>query len=80
MVVGAGAIGIEIGQALNSLGVKTAIVEVLDRVLPGIERELSKVLTVVLREEGMKVYTKTRAVRVGKKGERKVVELATEKG
>ena len=80
MVVGAGAIGVEIGQAMNRLGVKTTMVEVLDRVLPGIEPELSKVLTDVLRKEGVKVYTKTRVVRVRKKGERKVVELATGEG
>ncbi len=80
MVVGAGAIGVEIGQAMNRLGVKTTIVEVLDRVLPGIEPELSKVLTDVLREEGIKIYTKTRVVRVRKKGERKAVELVTGEG
>ena len=80
MVVGAGAIGVEIGRAMNRLGVKTTMVEVLDRVLPGIEPELSKVLTDVLRKEGVKVYTKTRVVRVRKKGERKVIELATGEG
>ena len=80
MVVGAGAIGVEIGQAMNCLGVKTTIVKVLDRVLPGIESELSKVLTDVLREEGIKIYTKTRVVRVRKKGERKAVELVTDEG
>ncbi|MDJ0274389.1 MAG: mercury(II) reductase [Nitrososphaerota archaeon] len=80
MVIGAGAVGVEIGQAMNRLGVQVSMVEVLDRVLPGMEPEISRVITEVLGEEGIRVFTKTRVVRVTRKGERKVVELVTGEG
>lgn len=80
MVIGAGAVGVEIGQAMNRLGVQVSIVEVLDRVLPGMEPEISSIVTDVLRRESVGILTKTRVVSVRRRGERKIVELATGEG
>ena len=40
MVVGAGAIGLELGSVWRRLGAKVTVVEFLDRILPGMDREM----------------------------------------
>ncbi len=80
LVIGTGAVGVEIGQALNRLEVEVMMVEVLDRVLPGLDQEISSLIERVLREEGVKIYTKSRVARVvGDDGEKRV-EIITGEG
>jgi len=44
LLVGGGAVGLEMGQALQRLGSQITLVEVLDRVLHGMKPEISKML------------------------------------
>jgi dihydrolipoamide dehydrogenase len=49
LVIGSGAIGIEFASFYNTLGAKTTVVEVMDRILPVEDAEVSR-----LREEGVR--------------------------
>ena len=57
LVVGAGAIGIEIGTIYHRLGTDVTILEILPTVLPGCDREMGIRLEFVLKKQGLKVRT-----------------------
>jgi pyruvate/2-oxoglutarate dehydrogenase complex dihydrolipoamide dehydrogenase (E3) component len=76
VVLGGGAIGLELAQAFARFGVTVTIVEALDRLLPPEEPEASESVTAVLRAEGLAVHTGTAATAVRRDGDRVVVELA----
>jgi dihydrolipoamide dehydrogenase len=58
-VVGAGASGAEIASAYARLGSETHLFEVLDRVLPTEDEDISKVVGCGLGRQGVKVHTAT---------------------
>ncbi len=58
-VVGAGASGAEIASAYARLGSETLLFEVLDRVLPTEDEDISKVVARGLSRQGIKVHTGT---------------------
>ena len=80
LVIGGGAIGLELGQAFSRLGSKVTIVEALDRVLPVAEPEVSEILGDVLRKEGINILTKSRVSRLRRKGEAVEAEILSHKG
>jgi mercuric reductase len=57
IVVGAGAVGLEMAQLFARLGTRVTLVEALDRVAPVEEPQISAALEQVLRGEGMTVHT-----------------------
>ncbi len=61
LVIGGGVIGLEIGTVYAKLGTKVTIVEMLDGLLPGIDRDLVRVVERRLRQLGVTVMTKARA-------------------
>ena len=69
VVIGGGVIGLELGSVWQRLGTKVTVVEFLDRILPGMDGEVSKTMQKVLAKQGMefKLSTKvTSAVADGK--------------
>ncbi len=62
-VLGGGAIGCELAQAFQRLGVRVILVEGLDRLLPREEPEASRVITTVLGREGVDVLTGSKVTR-----------------
>jgi dihydrolipoamide dehydrogenase len=58
-VVGAGASGTEVASAYARLGVETHLFEILDRVLPTEDEDISKVVGRGLGRQGIKVHTST---------------------
>lgn len=57
VIVGAGAIGVEFATIWNAYGVDVTIVELLSRVLPREDEEISKELTKELTKAGIKIKT-----------------------
>lgn len=57
VVLGGSAAGLEFGQLLARFGVKITIVELMDRLLPQEDEEISAALTEYLQAEGIDVYT-----------------------
>lgn len=57
LVVGAGYIGLEMGQVYASLGSQVTVVEVLDRILPGADDDLVRPLAARLRKQFEAIHT-----------------------
>jgi dihydrolipoamide dehydrogenase len=53
VVIGAGYIGLELGSVWRRLGAEVTVVEFLDRVLPGMDGEVSKVMERLLQKQGI---------------------------
>ena len=60
LIIGGGVNGCEYAYTFNHLGAEVAIVEILERLLPTIDRELGKNMEMLLKKAGVKVMTKTR--------------------
>ncbi|MGR3759592.1 dihydrolipoyl dehydrogenase [Roseobacteraceae bacterium NS-SX3] len=58
LVVGSGAIGIEFASFYNTLGCETTVVEVMDRILPVEDAEISKLAKKAFQKQGMKIMEK----------------------
>jgi pyruvate/2-oxoglutarate dehydrogenase complex dihydrolipoamide dehydrogenase (E3) component len=67
IVLGGGPIGVELSQALNRLGVRIYLVEMLERLLFREDREVAAVLEKKLLKEGVNIFTGKKAVKFEKK-------------
>lgn len=70
LVLGGGAIGLELSQVFARFGVRVTVVEALDRVLAVEEPEASEVAAAALRADGVEIHTGVRAERVEHDGSR----------
>ena len=68
IVLGGGAIGLELGQVFARFGVRVHVVEARDRLLPGEEPEAGELLEGVLAAEGVEVSVGARVVSAGRHG------------
>jgi pyruvate/2-oxoglutarate dehydrogenase complex dihydrolipoamide dehydrogenase (E3) component len=57
LVVGGGAVGLEIGQAMAGFGAQVTVVEMGERIVGTEEPEVSELLTDILRRQGIAVHT-----------------------
>ena len=75
-VIGAGYIGLELGSVWSRLGAEVTVVEMLDRVAPGLDGEVARQLQRTLAKQGLAFKLGTKVVSVREKG--KSLELALE--
>ena len=68
VIIGAGAIGVEFATFYSELGVEVSIVEMMDRVVPAEDEEISRILERNLKRKGIKVYLKTTVKEVTEDG------------
>ncbi len=64
VVIGGGVIGLEMGSVWKRLGTKVTVVEYLDRILPGMDGEVSKQMTRILKKQGFEIRTSTKVTKV----------------
>jgi len=57
VVIGAGAIGLELGSVWSRLGAEVTVLEYLDRVLPTMDREISREAEKVFSRQGLDIRT-----------------------
>ncbi len=69
LVIGGGAIGLEIGQAVGRFGTRVTIVETADRLVAPEEPEASELIEDILRREGVAVHTGASIERVEPSGD-----------
>lgn len=53
VIIGGGVIGIEFASMLNSLGVKTTVIEQLDTILPSEDKEIAAELLKIMKRQGI---------------------------
>jgi pyruvate/2-oxoglutarate dehydrogenase complex dihydrolipoamide dehydrogenase (E3) component len=75
VVLGGGAIGLELGQVFRRFGVEVTVVEALDRLLAGEEPEAGALLAEILEREGVSVRTSAKVARVRQDGATIAVEI-----
>ncbi len=80
LVVGSGAIGIEFASFYNSLGVKTTVVEVMDRVLPVEDEEISALAAKAFEKQGMSLKTSTTVEKLEKTASHVTATLKSKDG
>lgn len=68
LVIGSGAIGIEFASFFNTLGAETTVVEVMDRVLPVEDAEISAFAKKQFVKQGMTIMEKTSVKKLDRKG------------
>ncbi|WP_158047250.1 dihydrolipoyl dehydrogenase [Skermanella pratensis] len=75
-VIGGGVIGLEMASVWGRLGAEVTVIEFLDRILPGMDGEVSKQMQRILGKQGMtfKLNTKVTAAAVGNAGVTLTVE------
>jgi dihydrolipoamide dehydrogenase len=64
VIIGAGAIGMEFATIWNSYGVPVTVVEMLDRVLPNEDEEISSELDKQLKKQGITTLVKSKVTKV----------------
>ncbi len=77
IIMGAGAIGVEFAYYFNAFGAKVTLIELMDRILPLEDAEVSKELSRHFRKYGITMLTSTRVVSARRKGNG--VEVVIEK-
>jgi len=75
VILGGGAIGVELSQVFARFGVKVSIIEGMNRVLAVEEPEASAVLSDVLQRDGIELWLNSRAQSVQAKGDEIAVNL-----
>ena len=80
LVIGSGAIGIEFASFFNTLGADTTVVEVMDRVLPVEDAEVSAFARKAFVKQGMKILEKTTVKKLDRSPGKVVAHLESAAG
>ncbi len=80
LVVGSGAIGIEFASFYRSMGAEVTVVEVMDRVLPVEDAEISELAHKAFEKQGMKIMTNAKVTKLDKSKSNVKVSVETKKG
>ena len=80
LVIGSGAIGIEFASFFNTLGSDTTVVEVMDRVLPVEDAEVSAFAKKAFLKQGMKILEKTTVKKLDRSPGKVVAHLESAAG
>lgn len=80
VICGAGAIGVEFAYFYNQMGSEVTVVELLDRLVPVEDAEISKELEKAFKKQGIKLLTSAEVQSVETDGEPLKVVVKTKKG
>ncbi len=80
IIVGSGAVGVEFATIWNAYGTEVTIVEMLPRVVPAEDEEVSKELAKAFSKEGIKLMTSTRVEAIEHTDSGVQVRLSGEEG
>lgn len=80
LVIGSGAIGIEFASFYQSFGCKVTVVEMLDRILPVEDAEISAFAEKEFTKQGMKILTGAQVKKITKTSNAVVAEIVSKAG
>ncbi|MGB0935201.1 MAG: dihydrolipoyl dehydrogenase [Alphaproteobacteria bacterium] len=80
LVVGSGAIGVEFASFYRSMGAEVTIVEIMDRILPVEDKEISTMARKAFEKRGVSIMTETSVEKLVTKGKKVEAELKDKKG
>lgn len=80
IIIGGGVIGLELGQVYKRLGAEVTVIEYMDRIIPTMDKGLSKELNKVLKKQKFKINTSHKVTSVIRKGDTVTVTAENKKG
>jgi dihydrolipoamide dehydrogenase len=80
LVIGAGVIGLELGSVWHRLGAEVAVVEFLDRILPGMDGEIARQFQRVLEKQGFKFKLSSKVTSIDSSGKTLAVKVEPASG
>ena len=80
VVVGGGYIGLEMGSVWSRLGAKVDVVEFLDHITPGMDKEISSEFMKILKKQGMKFNMQNKVEKIQKNNSGVVVSTIDKDG
>jgi len=80
LIIGGGPIGLEFGYFYNAIGTKVTVVELMDRILPGEDEEVSAALQKSLAKRGLTILTGSKTGQVVKTDKGVKVDVETPQG
>ncbi len=69
LVIGSGAIGIEFASFYRNMGAEVTVVELLDRILPAEDEEISAFAQKAFEKQGIKILTNAKVTKAAKNGD-----------
>jgi len=79
LVIGGGVIGLELGSVYKRLGSNVTVIEYMDKIVPGMDADVSKELLKVFKKQGIKFATSHKVTSVTKKGKTITVKATNKK-
>jgi len=79
LVIGGGVIGLELGSVYKRLGANVTVIEYMDKIVPGMDGDVSKELQKVFKKQGIKFATSHKVTSVTKKGKTITVKATDKK-
>ena len=80
MIIGAGSIGVEFGYLYHTFGTDIQLVEMMPRILPATDSEISQTLQRIYKKIGLKIYTGTRVASLKKDKTKVTAKLSDRNG
>jgi dihydrolipoamide dehydrogenase len=75
IVIGAGYIGLELGSVWKRLGAKVTVLEYLDRILPGMDKELADEAQKIFEKQGIEFRLGAKVLAARAEGDEAIVEI-----
>ncbi|GAA4040654.1 dihydrolipoyl dehydrogenase [Parerythrobacter jejuensis] len=75
VVIGGGVIGLELGSVWRRLGAKVTVVEFLDQLLPGMDKDIRKEAGKIFKKQGMQLKLKSKVTGATVKGKKVTVTV-----
>ena len=79
VVIGGGYIGLEMGSVWARLGSTVTVIEFLDHIIPGMDREISNEFEKILRKQGIKFELNSKVIKVKSNNNKVKVEFKNNK-
>ena len=79
VVIGGGYIGLEMGSVWARLGSTVTVIEFLDHIVPGMDREISNEFEKILRKQGIKFELNSKVIKVKSNNNKVKVEFKNNK-
>ena len=80
VVVGGGYIGLEMGSVWSRLGAEVHVVEFLDHITPGMDKEISEEFMKILKKQGINFHMQHKVVKIKKNNDSAVVSTTDKDG
>ena len=80
VVVGGGYIGLEMGSVWSRLGAEVHVVEFLDHITPGMDKEISSEFMKILKKQGINFHMQHKVEKIKKNNNNTIVSTSKENG